>query len=320
MIKFLLTILALLILLIGCSKDQPTSYQGYVEGEYVNIASSQSGRLDKLFVTRGEEVNISTPLFALDSENESSQLHQNESELASAQAVLTDMEKGSRNEELNVIKAQLTQAIANAKNAHAQFLRTQELYNANASSKEILDNATASEQQSSAAVVELQERFKVAQLGDRKDRLQAQKGKIAQIQSQIAQASWRLREKALKSPSQALVFDTLYCVGEFVPVGGIVVRLLPPQNRKIRFFIPQNVAEKLSIRQAIYFQPMNTTKTTEGHITYISPEAEYTPPLIYSNESKERLLFMVEAYPLLQDAPHLHPGQPIRVILHEPAR
>lgn len=303
------------LLLSGCKKDDPTTFQGYVEGEYVNIASSQSGRLDKLFVTRGENVKTDAPLFVLDSENETAQLHQNESELASAQAVLSDMQKGSRPEELEVIRAKLTQAKADADNFQEQLRRNQELYKANALSKEALDNTIASAHRSAALVSELERSLKVAQIGDRSDRIDAQKAKTAQIQALITQTTWKLREKARKSPSEALVFDTLYREGEYIPTGGIVVRLLPPQNRKIRFFVPQNVSEKLAVNQNVNIVSRSDGKKLIAHITYISTEAEYTPPIIYSNETKDKLIYMIEAYPSREDAPLLHPGQPVEVSL-----
>jgi HlyD family secretion protein len=315
MLKTFLLFLLSVWILTGCKKDEPTTFQGYVEGEYVNIASSQSGRLDKLFVTRGENIKADAPLFVLDCENETAQLHQNESELASAQAVLNDMQKGSRTEELDVIKAKLTQAKADADNFQVQLIRNQELYKANALSKEALDNTTASAHRSAALVNELQNSLKVAQIGDRKDRIEAQKAKIAQIQALITQTTWKLGEKARKAPSESIVFDTLYREGEFVPTGGIVVRLLPPQNRKIRFFVPQNIAEKLTVNQNLTIVSRSDGKKLSAHVTYISTEAEYTPPIIYSNETKEKLTYMIEAYPSRENAPLLHPGQPVEVSL-----
>ncbi|MDD2369902.1 MAG: HlyD family efflux transporter periplasmic adaptor subunit [Sulfuricurvum sp.] len=315
MIKIALSFLFTLLILTGCKKDEPISYQGYVEGEYVNIASSQSGRLDKLFVTRGENVKADAPLFVLDSENETDQLRQNEAQLTSAQSVLNDMQKGSRPEELDVIKAKLTQAKADADNFQEQLRRNQELYKANALSKEALDNTIASAHRSAALVNELQNSLKVAQIGDRSDRIKAQKANIQQIQALISQTTWKLSEKARKAPSKAMVFDTLYREGEFVPTGGIVVRLLPPQNRKIRFFVPQNISEKLAIGQKLLIVSRSDEHKIPAHVTYISTEAEYTPPIIYSNETKDKLIYMIEAYPSPEDAPLLHPGQPVEVTL-----
>jgi HlyD family secretion protein len=315
MIKVVSFFLISVLVLTGCNKDETPTYQGYVEGEYVNISSSQSGRLDKLFVTRGENVKTDAPLFVLDSENETDQLHQNESQLTSAQAVLNDMQKGSRPEELDVIKAKLTQAKADADNFQEQLRRNQELYKANALSKEALDNTTASAHRSAALVSELQNSLKVAQIGDRSDRIKAQKANIEQIQALISQTTWKLREKARKSPSDSMVFDTLYREGEFVPTGGIIVRLLPPENIKIRFFVPQKIAESLKIGNKLSLISRSDGKQISAHVTYISPEAEYTPPIIYSNETKDKLTYMIEAYPQKSDAMILHPGQPVEVTL-----
>jgi HlyD family secretion protein len=93
------------------------------------------------------------------------------------------------------------------------------------------------------------------------------------------------------------------------------VRLLPPQNRKIRFFVPQNISEKLAIGQQLMIISRSDGHKIPVHVTYISTEAEYTPPIIYSNETKDKLIYMIEAYPSPEDAPLLHPGQPVEVSL-----
>jgi HlyD family secretion protein len=111
------------------------------------------------------------------------------------------------------------------------------------------------------------------------------------------------------------VYDTLYREGEFVPQGGIIVRLLPPQNIKIRFFVPQKIAESLQIGTNVSITQRSDGKKIAARVTYISPEAEFTPPIIYSNESKNKLSYMIEAYPSKDDAPLLHPGQPVEVTL-----
>jgi multidrug efflux pump subunit AcrA (membrane-fusion protein) len=54
--------LPLLSFLGACSDKSPPGYQGYVEGEFVNVASPIAGRLDQLSVKRGDEVAINTRL------------------------------------------------------------------------------------------------------------------------------------------------------------------------------------------------------------------------------------------------------------------
>jgi HlyD family secretion protein len=299
----------------GCQKKDAHTFQGYAEGEFVNISSTQSGKLDKLFVKRGDTVSKNTPLYALESDSEVISLHQASSALAVAQSTLNDYQKGSRPQELEVIQAQLSQALANANNAHEQLSRNTFLYTSNAVSKEQLDSSTALAKSTKGKVEELRNALSVAKLSKRSDQIQAQEAHIKELKAVVAQGEWKLNEKALKSRENALVFDTLYREGEWVPSGGIVVRLLPPQNIKIRFFVPQAVAEKLAIHQKATLLSRADGKKLSAYITYISTEAEYTPPVIYSNETKDKLTYMIEAYPNAADAPLLHPGQPVEVSL-----
>lgn len=303
------------LLMSGCQSNDPQMYNGYAEGEFVNVSSTQSGKLDKLFVARGAQVTQNTNLFALECESEVLTLQQAQADLAAAEATLRDYQKGSRPEELKVIEAQLSQAVASAENAAKQYERNSALFPTNAVSKTQLDDSEALAKSSEAKVKELKNSLKVATLSKRTDQITAQQKRIEQLRSILKQAQWKIDEKGGKSRYNALVYDTLYREGEFVPQGGIIVRLLPPENIKIRFFVPQNIAESLKIGTNITITQRSDGKNLPARVTYISPEAEFTPPIIYSNESKNKLSYMIEAYPSKNDAPLLHPGQPVEVIL-----
>lgn len=307
--------LGIFFILNGCQKKSESVYQGYAEGEFVNISSSQSGTLDKLFIKRGEEVPKDANLFALECRNEVFAVQQTASELSAALATLNDYKKGSRPEEIRIIQAQLSAAVANADNAKQQADRNTQLYYSHAVSQEQFDNSVALKKSTSAKLQELHNTLSAARLSKRSDQITAQEARIGQLQAVLAQAQWKLNEKALKSRGNALVFDTLYHEGEWVPSGGIVVRLLPPENIKIRFFVPQAISEQLSINHKATIVSRSDGKKIPAHVTYISTEAEYTPPIIYSNETKDQLTYMIEAYPDTADAVYLHPGQPVEVSL-----
>lgn len=316
-LKLFLIFVLTVLLFDGCQHESVKTYQGYAEGEYVNISSSQSGRLDSLFVRRGGHVTKGSKLFALECDSELIALHQASFELSVAQATLNDYKKGARPQELSVIEAQLSQALANADNAALQLSRNTQLYRANTLSKAGFDDSTALAKSTSAKVEELRDSLRVAKLSKRSDQITAQEARIKQLQSAIAQAQWKLDEKSLKSRGNALVFDTLYREGEWVNAGGIVVRLLPPENIKVRFFVPQKIAEQLSMGQRVMITSRSDQKKLPARVTYISTEAEYTPPVIYSNETKDKLTYMIEAYPNVNDAPLLHPGQPVEISLEK---
>src|SRR5262252_7705775 len=107
--------------LFACSADRTSTYQGYVEGEYVHVASPVGGRLDRLLVQRGQSVEAKAALFELESEQEAAAKRQAEEQLKSAQAQLADLKQGKRVPEVGVVQAQLAQAIAAQAQAEQQL-------------------------------------------------------------------------------------------------------------------------------------------------------------------------------------------------------
>ena len=105
------------------------------------------------------------------------------------------------------------------------------------------------------------------------------------------------------------------CVGEWVAAGSPVVRMLPPENIKVRFFVPETVLGSLTLGRQVSLHCDGCVADLPAHITFVSPQAEYTPPVIYSNETRGKLIYMIEAHPSAHDAIKLHPGQPLEVVL-----
>jgi HlyD family secretion protein len=111
------------------------------------------------------------------------------------------------------------------------------------------------------------------------------------------------------------VTDTLFARGEWVPAGAPVVSLLPPANVKVRFFVPEPRLGGVKVGQKVSLACDGCPAAVAATITYIAPQAEFTPPVIYSKENRAKLVFLVEAKPAAADASKLHPGQPVDVTL-----
>ena len=302
-------------LLAGCSRQDPNAFQGYVEGEFVYLASSQSGELTQLAVARGQTVQADTPLFELESVDETAALRQAQQQLATARAQLADIETGKRTPEVNVVRAQLAEAVANARKASLQLTRDQAQFAAGGIPKAQLDDSRANADATSAQVRELTNQVEVARLPGRSQQLAAQSAQVAAAQAVVTQAQWKLDQKRVAAPAQGLVYDTLYRVGEWVKAGSPVVEMLPPQNVKVRLFVPEAIVGRIAAGQSLTVHCEGCARDVPSKITYVSNRAEYTPPVIYSNESRSKLVFMVEAHPSIADAPSLHPGQPVTVTL-----
>jgi len=306
-------LLAVVLAMAGCSGKQAPGYQGYAEGEFVHVASSVGGRLDRLLVDKGQRVSAGAPLFALESENEAAAYRQARQQLSAAEAQLKDLRTGKRPQELDVIRAQLAQAVAEEKKSAADRDRDEALYKAEVIPRARLDETRARAVSDAARVRELRSQLDVASLSARGEQIKAQSANVAAARAALEQAEWKLHQKEVAAPSAALVFDVLYRVGEWVQAGSPVVRLLPPENIKVRFFVPETVLGALSIGKDVVLHCDGCPAEIPAKVAYISTESEYTPPIIYSNETRSKLVFMIEARPSASMAPDLHPGQPVEV-------
>ncbi len=307
--------LAVAALLSGCGRPADTgpTYQGYVEGEFVYLSSSQAGTLTQLSVERGQAVAAGTPVFALEAVSETAALQQAQHQLAAARAQLADLQTGKRPPEVAVTRAQLAQATAQASRAAAQLARDERQYAAGGLSKQQLDDTRTSAQTTAAQMRELQNQVDVARLPGRAQQVAAQAAQVDAAQAAVAEAQWKFDQKRIAAPADGRVYDTLYRVGEWVQAGNPVVQMLPPQNLKVRFFVPEAAIASLAPGRTIAIHCDGCAADVSARITYVSRAAEYTPPVIYSNESRSKLVFMVEARPAPADAPKLHPGQPVAV-------
>lgn len=310
-----LLILMLLLLLPGCSGSRTASYQGYVEGEFVYLASSQSGHLEHLAVARGQQAEGGTPLFTLEAVDEKAEQRQARQQLSAAEAQLADLETGKRAPELAVIRAQLRQAQAAAQKSSQQRERDEAQYRSGGISREQLETTLAQASTDAAHVSELESQLDVARLPGRDQQLKAQYNQVQAARAALAQADWKVDQKSVSAPRAGLVYDTMYREGEWVAAGNPVVRMLPPENIKVRFFVPETVLGSLAIGRTVSLHCDGCATEVPAAITYVSSEAEYTPPVIYSNDTRGKLIYMIEAHPRPQDAVKLHPGQPLAVRL-----
>ncbi len=299
----------------SCAKTTAQPIQGYVEGEYVYVAPAIAGRLDRLLVKRGDAISKGAALFALESQSEAADERQADERLKAAQAKLKDLLRGKRPQELNVTRAQLAQARAEAERAAANHARDLELFKAHVIAQAQLDNSQANALETKARVAQLESELDVGHLPGRAEAVQAQSAEVAAALAALDLTRWRIGQKTVAAPSEARVVDTLYREGEWVAAGSSVVKLLPPKNVKIRFFVAENTLGRINVNQTIHVQCDGCAQKVAAIVTYISNESEYTPPIIYSNDTRAKLVYMIEAHPAPGDAAHLHPGQPVEVAL-----
>lgn len=298
----------------GCQQATESMYPGYVEGEYVRIASPYAGSLAALSVKRGDRIDAGAPLFALEQENERAAREEAVARVARAQSQLANLNSGKRPDEVAAIRAQLGQAEAAFRLSTAELKRTEDLVASRFLSPARLDEARGAVERDRARVAELNAQVRVANLSARPGEIAAAAADLKAARDQLAQADWRLAQKTQRAPRASLVTDTMYNAGEWVQAGMPVVSLLPPENTKLRFFVPEKQVSAIRIGQEVTISCDGCNPIKAG-ISFISPQAEYTSPLIYSKENRATLVFLIEARARPEDAVKLHPGQPVEVRL-----
>lgn len=300
---------------VGCSKRGDSGYQGYVEGRYVYVSTPQAGRLDHLAAARGDTVNASQALFTLDQEPEHSAELQARKTLLADEGRLADLKTGKRPPEKDVISAQLAQAKVELQKSEDLLKSDEAQYAAGGFSLTDLISARAAVAANAAIVRQFQSNLEVAALPGREEQIAAQAAVVAADKAALQQAKWKLQQKQVAAPKDGLVFDTLYREGDWVAAGTPVVQMLPPANVEVRFFVPETIVGKLKIGQKVNVHCDGCDAEVAGEISFVSNQVEYTPPVIYSNENRSKLVFMVIARPAADKAASLHPGQPVEVTL-----
>jgi HlyD family secretion protein len=298
--------------LTGCNRRERAGWQGYLEGEFVHIAAPLGGRLDQLAVQKGTHVEAGTPLFTLERTSELATQSEAADRLRAALARLADLKKGARPSELATLEARLDQARSAAELSRRELARQEELFKTGAIAQSDFDRARLSHERNTRALDELGAQLTTAQLGARSDLIAAAEAEAAAASAAKERADWAVLEKSQKAPRPALVYDTLYRQGEFVAAGSPVVSLLPPENLKIRFFVPEPEFATLKPNDPVRVA-IGGAEPRDARISYLSPKPEYTPPVLYNRNNRAKLVFMVEALFTGGSTPELHPGQPVDV-------
>jgi HlyD family secretion protein len=147
----------------------------------------------------------------------------------------------------------------------------------------------------------------------RPDEIRAQEAAVKALQAATDMARWRLDQRHVSSPVSGVVADTLAEPGETLAAGAPVVSILPPENIFVRFFVPEADLARVHQGDEVAISCDSCSPNMTGLISYIAPQAEYTPPVIYSESTRAKFVFLIEAKPKPEQAALLNPGQPVTV-------
>ena len=288
---------------------EPRTLSGYIEGEPLYLAAPVAGTVRVMSVARGQEVAPGQPLFVVDPAQVRAQYDQAAAEARAAEAQAQDARKGQRPLELAVFEANIAAAEARARDARADLRRIQPLVRQGWYAPARLDDAKAAAEDADAQVRAARRQRDAATLGAREDQVRAADARVAQAAAAVSGAGARLSEVAPTAPKKARVEDVFFHAGEWAPANQPILSLLPDERIKVRFFVPERELTAYRIGRTVRFACDGCAKGLTARIEFVSPRPEFTPPVIYSREARDRLVYLVEARP----SARLNPGQPVDV-------
>lgn len=270
-------------------------YTGYVETELTRLAAPSAGTVFALAIARGDHVQEGALIAQLDPTAELAAVAEARARLAQAQAQLADLTKGRRTPEIDALNAQRMQAEAQYLLSETEYRRQQQLVAEGIQPPRTLETARAAYDRDAARVRELDAQIAAAQLGGRDDQVRAAQANVNIARAAQDQAEWRLSQRTIVAPRDGDIVDTLYSLGEFVPQGGPVATLLPPGSVKVRFFLPETALAETHVGQTMRLACDGCPPGLTARVSYIAPQAEYTPPVLFSRDQRAKLVFLVEA-------------------------
>ena len=297
----LLAGMAAWLLLTGSGRTRYLS--GYIEGENLFLASPVAGTVASVSAVEGSRVAPGQQLFRIDPATLAAQGEQAQANVAAAQTQIAAAEANAQQAQSEVAAAEAQAERARSDLARLLSVRRDD---AAAVAGKDIDAAQAALREANARVAATR------QTAD------ARRAQVVTARAQTEQAVGGRREVGIRinqlspsAPAAGRIEDVFFQPGEWVSANQPVVSLLPDNKVKVRFYVPEESLAHYRPGRSVRFTCDGCPSGLSATIRFVSPRPEFTPPVIYSRDSRDRLVYLVEAYPRNPD--RLNPGLPVDV-------
>lgn len=311
--SFLCAIPLVASLVSACAAPAPLAV-GYVEGEYVLLAPTETAQVLSVKVRRGDRVEAGEAVAVMERRDAEIAVDQAAAALAQAKAQLADLQQGKRPEEIDVLQADLVKAEADKAEAERELRRTEGLFERGIATQAQYDKAKTSLTLARAEVGQARANLAVAKLPARPEEIEAARYRLEGAKAELEQARWRLSERVVEAPADGRIDDVIRNPGDLAGPSAPVISMLPDGAVKLKVYVPEEAFSSIKVGDVLSVRCDGCGAGLTARISYISPDPEFTPPVIYSLEARQKLVYLVEAKPV-GDAGGLQPGQIVDVLL-----
>ena len=304
-------------LIASCAAAPPLAV-GYVEGEPVLLAPVEVASVQTIAVRRGDKVFPGMVLATLEDADAKIAVSEADAALAQSEAQLADLSEGRRPEEIGVVVASLNSALAEAAENERIVVRLTGLSKRGVASAADLDTATTKLDLARANVEQAKANLAVARLPARDNEIRAAKEQVKRARAAQEQAAWRLSKRVIKAPDIGEINDIIRNPGDTAGPAAPVLAFLPQGAVKLKLYFPEKDRVRLSPGVLLNVRCDGCPAALQASISYVSSDPEFTPPVIYSLENRQKLVYLVEAREA-GTAHLLRPGQIVDVSFSDDA-
>ncbi|RYH11877.1 HlyD family efflux transporter periplasmic adaptor subunit [Tropicimonas sp. IMCC6043] len=292
----------------------PPLATGYVEGEFRLIAPITTAQVESLAVQRGDRVEAGQVLAEMETRDAAIAVAEARAALEQAESTLANLREGRRAEEIRVIEANLASAKAEVREAEREEQRLADLVERGITPQTQLDDATLRLDMARAKEAEVEANLAVARLPARRHEIEAAEAALAQARARKDAAEWQLGQRRLTAPAAGIVHEVLRTDGEIAGPSAPVLTLLPDGAVLLRLYVPEPALAGIGLGTVLEVNCDGCPPGEAATVSYVSDSPEFTPPVIYSLDNRQKLVYLVEARPTA-DSKGLKPGQIVDVRL-----
>jgi len=301
----------------GGGKDLVAS--GTVEATEAQLGFPATGRIDSVSVREGDRVTRGQKLAVLDSAETESRLEEARAHAQAMRAALTELERGSRPEEVAQARATLDAADAQHDDAVRNLERTKRLLEGGAVSQEALDEAVTREQMTKSEQDHAAEQLTLMKKGPRQERIAQQRALTEQAEAQARTLEAVISNLTILSPMNGVVTVRHREPGEITPAGSPVVTVMDPQDRWVSIYVSEDRIGQVKLDAgATLTADSFPKKKYQGKVESIASEAEFTPKNVQTTEERVKLVYEVKVRIEGDEGLDLKPGMPADVRLELP--
>jgi HlyD family secretion protein len=289
---------------------------GTAEATEAQLGFQVPGRIATIDVREGDPVHADSALASLDRSEQQARLDQVRAQLEAARALLSEMERGSRSEEIAQARANRDAAAQRLDDAKRDLDRAAQLREGGAVSQEAFDKARLAHDVAKSLFDSASEQLALVQAGPRRERIEGQRAQVVQAEAAVRQIEAMMANMTVRSTFDGVVTVRHREPGEIVSAGAAVLTVMNPADRWVRIYVPETRIGRMRLGlPAVLTCDTFPGKRYTGEISFIASQAEFTPKTVQTTEERVKLVYAVKVRITGDSALDLKPGMPVDVTI-----